>query len=172
MQNLAYLFDTDKEYTASIIEFPDITTAYDKVGVYDQDAINGFSEQIINNMLDIVNPGQASHILDAMAGKGNLTLRLYDYCESHGSLPPDITLLELSRVQCDLAEIQLADTSAKVVWGNILTMEDYENDTALSESFFDRVMIKSGNHEIPLGKQLDLYKGICHVLKPGGMFIN
>ena len=172
MQNVAYLFDIQKDRATNVVEFPNITTSYDKVGIYDQDAINGFSEQILNTMLDIVNPDQASHILDAMAGNGNLTLRLYDYCESRGSFLPDVTLLELSRVQCDLAEIQLADTPAKVVWGDILTMEDYEHDKSLPESFFDRVMIKSGNHEIPLDKQLDLYKGIFRVLKPGGTFIN
>jgi SAM-dependent methyltransferase len=156
----------------NVAELPDIETAHDKVGVYDQDAVNGFSEQTLNTMLDIVNPGQASHILDAMAGNGNLTLRLYDYCERRGSFPPDVTLLELSRVQCELAKTQLADTPAKVVWGNILTMENYESDEPLPKDFFDRVVIKSGNHEIPLTQQLDLYNNIFEVLKPGGTFIN
>jgi len=54
---------------------PEIETAYDKVGVYDQDAINGFSDQMLNTMLDLVNPGHASRILDAMAGNGNLLHR-------------------------------------------------------------------------------------------------
>ncbi len=51
-------------------------------------------------------------------------------------------------------------------------MEDYESDALLPEDFFDRVMIKSGSHEISLNKQLDLYSNIFRVLKPGGMFIN
>jgi SAM-dependent methyltransferase len=172
MQNVAYLFNSPTEHAMNVAELPEVATAYDNVGVYDQDAINGFSEQMLNTMLDIVNPGHASNILDAMAGNGNLTLRLYDYCEQRGIIPPDVTLLELSRVQCEFAQRQLADTPTKVVWGDILTMEDYENDESLPESFFDRVMIKSGNHEIPLAKQLDLYKNIFRTLKPGGMFIN
>ena len=88
MQNVAYLFDSLKEHAVNVAELPDVTTAYDKVGVYDQDAINGFSDHILNTMLDIVNPGQASNILDAMAGNGNLTFRLYDYCERHGITSP------------------------------------------------------------------------------------
>ena len=95
-----------------VAEYTDIETAYDKVGVYDQDAVNGFSDQMLNTMLDIVNPGQASDILDAMAGNGNLTLRLYDYCKRHGIVPPNVTLLELSRVQCEFAQRQLMDTPA------------------------------------------------------------
>src|SRR5262245_33101634 len=122
-----------------------IEASYDKVGVYDQDAINGFSEQMLNTMLDIVNPEQASNILDAMAGNGNLTLRLYDYCAQREIVPPDVTLLELSRVQCEFAKTEFADTLTKIVWGDILTMEDYENNEAFPENFFDRVMIKSSN---------------------------
>lgn len=156
----------------NVAEYPDIETAYDKVGVYDQDAINGFSEQTLNTMLDLVNPGQAADILDAMAGNGNLTLRLYDYCERRGIDRPNVTLLELSRVQCEFAKRQLADTPAQVIRGDILTREVYENDESLPESCFDRVMIKSGSHEIPLIKQQDLYKNIFRVLQPGGLFIN
>ena len=172
MQNVAHLFNSPRAYAMNVVELPEVTTAYDTVGVYDQDAVNGFSEQTLTAMLDIVNPGQASRILDAMAGNGNLTSRLYDYCEHRELFPPDVVVLEFSRVQCELAKAQLVDTPAKVVWGDILTMEDYENDESLPESVFDRVMIKSGNHEIPLRQQLDLYNGIFRVLKPGGMFIN
>jgi len=172
MQNVAYLFNSPKEYAMNVVDLPEVATAYDKVGVYDQDAINGFSEQMLTTMLDIVNPGHASTILDAMAGNGNLTLRLYDYCERRGLFPPDIAVLEYSRVQCELAKEQLADTPAKVIWGDILTMEDYENEELLPESVFDRVMLKSGNHEIPLINQLDLYNSIFRVLKPEGIFVN
>lgn len=172
MQNVAHLFHTPREYAVNVAELPDAATAYDKVGAYDQDAVNGFSEQILDAMLDIVNPGYASHILDAMAGNGNLTLRLYDYCERRGIFPPEVMVLELSRAQCEFAKTQLAEAPAKVVWGDILTMEDLESDKPLPKDFFDKVMIKSGNHEIPLSQQLDLYKSIFSVLKTGGLFIN
>jgi ubiquinone/menaquinone biosynthesis C-methylase UbiE len=172
MQNVAHLFNSPKEYVMNVVDLPEVATAYDKVGVYDQDAINGFSEQMLTTMLDIVNPGHVSTILDAMAGNGNLTLRLYDYCERRGLFPPDVAVLELSRVQCELAKEQLVDTPAKVVWGDILTMEDYENEKLLPDSVFDRVMLKSGNHEIPLRNHLDLYNSIFRVLKPNGMFVN
>src|SRR5256885_1417021 len=172
MQNAAYVLNSPGEYAMNAIELPEVATAYDTVGVYDQDAINGFSEEILNTMLDIVNPGNVSHILDAMAGNGNLTARLYDYCERRGLFPPDVTMLEFSRVQCELAKAQLAETPTNVVWGDILTMEDYENNTALPDGLFDRVMLKSGNHEIPLRQQLDMYKSIFRVLKPRGLFVN
>jgi hypothetical protein len=66
MQNVAHLFHSPGEHAVNVAELPDVATAYDKVGEYDQDAVNGFSEQILDTMLDIVNPGHASHILDAM----------------------------------------------------------------------------------------------------------
>ena len=139
------------------VALPEIATAYDTVGVYDQDAINGFSDHILTTLLDLVNPGQVSHILDAMAGNGNLTARLYDYCEQRGLFPPDVTMLEFSRVQCELAQAQLAETPTNVVWGDILTMEDDAHNAVLPDRMFDRVMLKSGNHEIPLHQQLALY---------------
>jgi len=172
MQNVTHLFNNHEEYAMNVVELPEIATAYDKVGVYDQDAVNGFSEQTLTAMLDIVNPGQASHILDAMSGNGNLTSRLYDYCERRGLFPPDVTVLEFSRVQCEFAKAQLADLPAKVVWGDILTMENLESEEPLPKNFFDKVMIKSGNHEIPLSQQLDLYTNIFRALKPGGTFVN
>jgi SAM-dependent methyltransferase len=172
MQNVAHLFHSPGEHAVNVAELPDVATAYDKVGEYDQDAVNGFSEQILDTMLDIVNPGHASHILDAMAGNGNLTLRLYDYCERRGLFPPEVMVLELSRAQCEFAKAQLAEAPAKVVCGDILTMKELESEKPLPKDFFDKVMIKSGNHEIPLSQQLDLYKSIFSVLRPGGMLIN
>ena len=45
------------------VALPEIATAYDTVGVYDQDAINGFSDHILTTLLDLINPGEVSHIL-------------------------------------------------------------------------------------------------------------
>ena len=154
------------------VALPEIATAYDTVGVYDQDAINGFSDAILNTLVDIVNPGHVSRILDAMGGNGNLTARLYDYCDRRGLFPPDVTMLEFSRVQCALAQAQLADTPAQVVWGDILTMEDYAHNAVVPDRMFDRVMLKSGNHEIPLHRQLALYQSLFRVLKPRGLLVN
>src|SRR6266567_3547810 len=172
MTHTASVCPSHGAYAMNAVELPEVTTAYDTVGVYDQDAINGFSEPMLTTMLDLVKPGHDSNIIHAMAGNGNLTSRLYDYCERRGLSPPDVTMLEFSRVQCELAKVQLADTPAKVVWGDILTMEDYENNELLSERMFDRVMLKSGNHELPLNQQLDLCKSVFRVLKPKGMFVN
>src|SRR5919198_3549925 len=122
------LYDQDA-LNRTAMALPHLATAYDTVGVHDQDAINGFSDDLLTSLLDIVNPGQASHILDAMAGNGNLTARLYDYCDWRGLVSPDVTMLEFSRVQCELATAQLAATPTNVVWGNILTMEDYAHNT-------------------------------------------
>src|SRR6266581_291321 len=172
MTHTASVCPSHGAYAMNAVALPEIATAYDTVGVYDQDAISGFSAHILNTILRIINPGHVSNILDAMAGNGNLTSRLYDYCERRGLFPPNVTMLEFSRVQCELAKAQLADTPAKVVWCDILTMEDYENNESLPERKFDRVMLKSGNHELPLNQQLDLCKSVFRVLKPKGMFVN
>src|SRR5207245_11348655 len=110
------MFPHPGAYAMTAVALPEIATAYDTVGVYDQDAINGFSAHILNTLLDIVNPGQVSHILDAMAGNGNLTARLYNYCERRGLFPPDVTMLELSTVHCELSKAQLLERPTHVVW--------------------------------------------------------
>ncbi|MGE3537451.1 MAG: class I SAM-dependent methyltransferase [Candidatus Tectimicrobiota bacterium] len=154
------------------VQWPDIETAYDKVGGYDQDAINGFSEAILDAFLEFVDPGHAVHILDAMAGNGNLTRRLYQYCQQRGIPLPPVTVLELSHVQCALASQQLTGLPAQVLWGDVVTMEDYTHGTVLPQACFDRVMLKSGTHEIPLERQLELYRSLWNALRPGGLFVN
>ena len=148
------------------------TADYDKFYSYDQDRINGFSPDIINNMLHLTNPSQSKNVLDAMAGNGNLTMQLYRYCDRNGIDFPKTVVLELSHVQCESARRKLADIPAKIIWGDILTMEDLEEEKRLSANSFDRIMIKSGNHEIPLEKQSDLYRNIFQMLEPSGLFVN
>src|SRR5262245_46905671 len=94
---------------------------YDRLGQYNQDAINGFSDELLDNMLDLVNPEQGTVILDAMAGNGNLTLRLYDYCQRYKLAVPHVTVLEYSQVQCEAARKHLAAFPVDVVWGDMLT---------------------------------------------------
>ncbi len=156
----------------SVITLSTVEAAYDTVGAYNQDAINGFSDQILDAMLDLSQPATATHILDAMAGDGNLTVRLYDYCQRRGIALPRVDVLELSHVQCAFARQRLQDTPARVIWGNIVTLEDYEQSTRLPGQAFDRVLLKSGTHEIPLAHQSALYANIWHMLAPGGMFVN
>jgi hypothetical protein len=131
--------------TLSHVEAP-----YDKVGSYNQDAINGFSDQFLDRMIDFVELDPSTSILDAMAGNGNLTVRLYDYCQHRGIAFPEVVVLEFSRIQCDLAKISLLDTPSQVIWGDVLTMDNFETGERLLDHAFDRVIVKSGNHEIPI----------------------
>jgi SAM-dependent methyltransferase len=149
-----------------------IATDYDKVGKYNQDAVNGFTDEVLDTMIERVAPSPWLRILDAMAGDGNLTQRLYTYCRRRSIPAPEMILLECSRVQCEMARSQLEDTPAQVVWGDVLRMENFATGKIFPEATFDRVMIKSGNHEIPLSRQAELYESVYHVLKPGGCFVN
>lgn len=67
---------------------------FDLVGSYDQDAINGFDAELINQMLKLIDPEQAESVLDAMAGDGNLSRRLYQYCLTHQIQCPKLFVLE------------------------------------------------------------------------------
>jgi hypothetical protein len=69
------------------VALPEIATTYDTVGAYDQEAIHGFADPILTTLLDLVNPGHVAQILDAMAGNGTLTARLYDSCARRGLFP-------------------------------------------------------------------------------------
>jgi ubiquinone/menaquinone biosynthesis C-methylase UbiE len=145
---------------------------YDHVGQYDQDAVNGFSDEILDSMIALVNPTGDATILDAMAGNGNLTSRLYSYCCTHGLGLPNVVVLEYSHIQCALARERLAHVPVTVIWGDILTMEDFDTGRVFPDHTFDRVMLKSGNHEIPLEQQTELYANLFRVLKPGGTLVN
>jgi hypothetical protein len=52
MQNIADLFDSLQEHAMNVAGLPEVTTAYDQVGAYDQDAINGFSDHILNSVAE------------------------------------------------------------------------------------------------------------------------
>jgi SAM-dependent methyltransferase len=146
--------------------------AYDVVGRYKQDEVNGFTPALIDRMLDAAQLARAGTVLDAMAGDGNLTQRIFIYCKNRGLPPPRVTVLELSQVQSDFARGMLAPLGASVVCGDVVAMTDSATGYVLPGNVFDRVLIKSGSHEIPLLLQPELYKSIFRVLKPGGIFVN
>ncbi|RDH42859.1 class I SAM-dependent methyltransferase [Zooshikella ganghwensis] len=147
-------------------------SAFDRVGSYNQDQINGFDEAFLNQFLQFISLNNAQHVLDAMAGNGNLTHRMMSYCHHHNIKLPSFTLLEYSSVQTELARTTFNEANVNIINGDVLTMSDRISQQALAANYFDRVVIKSGNHEIPFAKQFQLYKSIFNVLKPGGVFIN
>ena len=146
--------------------------AYDIVGQYKQDRINGFDEHFLTSFVKMIDLENAENVLDAMGGDGNLTRRMLDYCVNHKIEIPFITLLEYSSVQTELARASIDSEQVAIVNGDILSMTDLNSGEKLPENYFDRVVIKSGNHEIPLAQQQSLYHSVFRGLKPGGLFIN
>lgn len=149
-----------------------LETPYDLVGRYRQDDVNGFTQELIYRMLDAADLGRATGVLDAMAGDGNLTLRMGEFCRDRQIRFPKTTVLEYSRVQATFAQHHLAPLGADVVWGDVLGMTDLATKRALPEAAYDRVLIKSANHEIPRDRQPELYKSVFKTLRPGGLFVN
>ena len=146
--------------------------AYDSVGRYDQDAINGFQEGLVERMLELADLGRASQVLDAMGGDGNLTRRLGLFCAQRGLALPARAVLEYSRVQREFAAAELEGDGVRVIWGDAVSMKDLATGEILPDESYDRVLIKSALHELPLDRQLPLYESIFRVLKPGGLFVN
>lgn len=132
---------------------------YDKIGKYDQDRINGFKDGFINDFIHSCNIKKGDVVLDAMAGDGNLSERIL-------ALHPEtnLTTTDLSEAQCKIASEKLGNKST-VIRLDLTTQCPFEN-------LFDIIIIKSGNHEIPLSKQQNLYDNIFKALKPNGRFIN
>ncbi|WP_018692685.1 class I SAM-dependent methyltransferase [Algicola sagamiensis] len=144
---------------------------YDVVGHYNQDKINGFTDDLLTQFIQFINPSQNQNILDVMGGNGNLTRRLLDHCTLHGISQPKSTLFELSKTQTDIAKSWLSPEECTVVCGDILTLE-HDHETSITEQQFDCIFIKSANHEIPLSLQNKLYHNLFQLLRPGGQFIN
>ncbi len=145
---------------------------YDGVGRYHQDAINGFSEQLLEKMLTLLELDKSTQVLDAMSGNGNLTMRLQAYCHRNNIPLPYCTLLEISQTQAELAKDTLPKEDTTVIWGDILSFNSLDGRNLLKENAYDRIMIKSANHEIPQKNQERLYHNLYRALKPGGIFVN
>ena len=143
--------------------------AFDVPGRYDQNAINGFDESLITKMFDRSDIIESNQVMDAMAGNGNLSLSLYNYFKKFNTEAPSVTAYELSEVQANLAKASLEEYGAKVVQGDIF---DLRQKKEVPSAFFDHVMLKSANHEIPLSRQAELYDNLRHSIKPGGKFVN
>lgn len=146
--------------------------AYDLVGKYNQDQINGFDEDFLTSFVELLDLENAENVLDAMGGDGNLTCRMINYCLDRNINVPLITLLEYSSVQTELARTAIDSDQVGIIHGDVLSMTDLKSGEKLPENSFDRVVIKSGTHEIPLDKQHQLYSSVFQALKPGGLFIN
>lgn len=145
---------------------------YDLVGKYHQDEINGFERSLIERMLELVEPADVTTILDAMAGDGNLTAALLHFCRTHRIAAPRVTVLDFSKVQVDLARASLPPGLVECMWGDMLTLQARDGSAELVPESFDRVMIKSANHELPLEQQGQLYTNIFKLLREGGRFVN
>lgn len=146
--------------------------SFDVVGRYRQDIINGFGGDVIESLLDAVQPQSAERVLDAMAGDGNLSQALATYCDYHRIAMPQTTVLEYSQVQSEFARALLSDLGVQVVWGDVLSGKSLEDGTPLPEDYFDRVMMKSSNHEIAFSEQPRLYDTVLRTLRYGGTFAN
>ena len=134
-------------------------TMYDKVGEYNQDQINGFDEAFIYDFIQMCSIKKGEKVLDAMAGDGNLSKKII---QRHPEI--DLTTTDICETQCGIAAHRLGEDS-KVLALDFTQEQPFENE-------FDVIVVKSGNHEIPVTKQLALYKNIYKALKPGGRFIN
>lgn len=145
---------------------------YDVVGKYSQDEVNGFSGDVIPTLVNAVIDFKPGNILDCMAGDGNLALRCLQGYYERGVNPPDMELLEFSRVQSEIARSRLEHLGVKIWTGDVLVMKTHEGNCVFADSHFDCIMIKSANHEIPVDLQAQMYQQLFRILKPGGMFIN
>jgi SAM-dependent methyltransferase len=146
--------------------------SYDTVGRYRQDEINGFSKELIDSLLEAALLQDAGMVLDAMAGDGNLTVALHEFCKQRQMEMPRVIALEFSRVQTEFAEHALAPLGARAIWGDVLSMTERRGGRQIPEGSFDRVLIKSSNHEIPLADQPRMYRSVFRVLRPSGSFVN
>ena len=99
-------------------------------------------------------------------------VRLREYCKNKNIKIPDCTLFEISKVQVDIAKNKLPEETCDTICGDILNLTLTSDNNTLAAEKYDRIMIKSSNHEIPLECQRILYKNIFSLLKPGGHFVN
>src|SRR6185436_20029604 len=107
--------------------------AYDVVGRYRQDEINGFPESLLTRLIELVDPATVGSVLDAMASDGNLTERLHRFCKERGIPLPELTAIEISRVQSEFAKQELRRVPAKIVWGDALTMTPGEGGRPIAD---------------------------------------
>lgn len=148
-----------------------LDAAYDVVGRYEQDRVNGLNDELLDGMLELSCLADGQRVLDAMGGDGNLCQRVLRYAKQRGLEGLALTLLEYSRVQCDFARYRLGE-GVEVIWGDALGMVDRQSGEAVAGASFDRVLIKSANHEIPAEEQPQLHGGVHRVLADGGRLVN
>lgn len=151
---------------------PQLHADYDLVGQYAQDSINGFEEELVRRMFELGKISEASSVLDAMAGDGNLSEKLLHFCDNRKIKVPSISMLEYSKVQCEIAAQRRALNACKVIWGDMISLTERASGVPLETRMYDRVFIKSANHELPPHDQGILYKNVFSLLQSGGLFIN
>ncbi len=145
--------------------------AYDLVGQYNQDEVNGFDNDFLDAFIDDLNIQSGECVLDAMGGNGNLSSRIIKRVAAAGLKKLSLNLLEFSGVQVQIAKSQL-DPSIHIVQGDVLRLGEDAQSSFWSNESFDLIVIKSGHHEIPAFQQVPLYRSLFKALKPGGRYIN
>lgn len=148
-----------------------VMTDHDRLAGYDQDAVNGFPPALLDALVATVAPTPDIPVLEAMAGNGTFTLRLLAWCALQGTVPPPLTVLDRSTVQCARARACLP-LHVEVVLGDVLRMHALETGLALPSAHYGTVVIKSGMHELPLAVQGMAAASLWRVLRPGGRLVS
>ncbi len=149
-----------------------IEAAFDTVGRYFQDDVNGFTDELLDAFLEAAELDGVESVLDAMGGDGNLVERMQGFCRRRGLAFPRTTLIEYSSVQTEFARQRLAGLPVKILCADLLAMRERTTGTPIEPESFDRVLTKSANHEIPRERQPELYESVREALRPGGRYVN
>lgn len=140
-------------------------SAFDRVGHYAQDEINGFGPDIRDALLAAAQLAGATTVLDAMCGDGGLALAVLERVRESGDPGPGVTAFDLSSVQLDRNRAELERAGATVVHGDVL------DPSSFPPASFDRILLKSALHELPRADQAAALRNLFRWLQPGGRLV-
>ena len=151
-----------KKTVLDLENVPNQKGTYDEVGFYNQDRVNGLNSEIFSRLYESIQLKDGLRILDHMCRNGNLIKRtLQDFpqlknCAFYG--------IDIANKQLEIGRSILGERKAKLQHGDVTSLPFPSN-------FFDRIVRKSGSHEIPWSDQQKVFSEIARTLKDEGIFV-
>jgi ubiquinone/menaquinone biosynthesis C-methylase UbiE len=133
------------------------------------ETVTNFSDDMFDELVNLINPRDGQAILDCGAGYAPVTQAIIS---RHPSLDVDYCILEYSEIQLQRAKNEV--TQLLQLLGETKDVAYQQNSAAdmnYDDNSFDTVITKMVLHELPAADQVRMISEIFRVLKPGGKFI-
>ena len=160
-----FTFRTKRGVQADMRKSSEKSGTYSDLGKYDQNRVNGFGREQLEDFISFIRFAEGTRVLDYMCGDGNLTRLINEWHPQEAS--------KMDFLGVDIAERQLKEGIAqpKPHHTHFLYV-DVTNHLPFISGYIDQAVRKSASHELKAELHTAALKELYRVMAPEAKFID